>query len=191
MADRNKVLFGFSDLYVGTYTVDDEGTVTMGTPYHQPGAVGFSPEEQGENYTFYADNTSYFTYYTSGKYEGDLEVAKFDDAFKKQFMGYKEFAGGGLAQIRNAVKPNVYIMFEMQGDTESRRVLFYNASLGGINRSYATIEENVEVQTETIPVTVNGDGGSGMSMVVFSPGDTAYENLFTNPPAPELEDDSE
>ena len=39
----NKVLFGFSDLYVGTYTVAEDGTVTLGTPYHQAGAVGFSP----------------------------------------------------------------------------------------------------------------------------------------------------
>ena len=30
----NKVLFGFSDLYIGTYTVGAGGTVTMGTPYH-------------------------------------------------------------------------------------------------------------------------------------------------------------
>ena len=51
---ENKVLFGFSDLYIGTYTVDDAtGDVTLGTPYHQTGAVGWSPEGQGENYTFY------------------------------------------------------------------------------------------------------------------------------------------
>ena len=46
----NKVLFGFSDLYIGTYTVSG-GTVTMGTPYHQAGAVGFSPEAQSTRTT--------------------------------------------------------------------------------------------------------------------------------------------
>ena len=52
----NKVEFGISNLYVGTYTVGTTGTVTMGTPYHQAGAVSFSPEEQSESNTFYADN---------------------------------------------------------------------------------------------------------------------------------------
>ena len=41
----NKVEFGISQLHVGTYAVVD-GVTTLGTPYHQPGAVSFSPEEQ-------------------------------------------------------------------------------------------------------------------------------------------------
>ena len=40
----NKVEFGISQLHVGTYTVDNQGVVTLGTPYHQKGAVSFSPE---------------------------------------------------------------------------------------------------------------------------------------------------
>ena len=42
----NKVEFGISNLHIGTYTVDTGGNVTLGSPYHQPGAVSFSPEEQ-------------------------------------------------------------------------------------------------------------------------------------------------
>ena len=41
----NKVEFGISNLYVGTYSVNTQGAVTMGTPYHQAGAISFSPEE--------------------------------------------------------------------------------------------------------------------------------------------------
>ena len=52
----NKVEFGISNLYVGTYTVGTTGSVTMGTPYHQAGAISFSPEEQSEANNFYADN---------------------------------------------------------------------------------------------------------------------------------------
>ena len=51
----NKVEFGISNLHVGTYT-DNNGTVTLGTPYAQKGAVSFSPEEQSEATNFYADN---------------------------------------------------------------------------------------------------------------------------------------
>ena len=40
----NKVLFGMKNIHVGTFT-EENGVVTMGAPYHQKGAVGFSPEK--------------------------------------------------------------------------------------------------------------------------------------------------
>lgn len=181
----NKVEFGISNLYVGTYSVGTTGTVTMGTPYHQAGAVSFAPDENSDKTDFYADNVIYWSGYSGGTFEGDLEVAKFDDTFKKQFLGYIEKASdGGLAVVKNAVKPNVYIAFQVEGDAESRRVIMYNCSLGGITREYATIEEPKEPATETIAVTVAGDNKTGISMVSYNKTTTGYSTLFTNPPAP-------
>lgn len=179
----NKVEFGISQLHVGTFS-DEGGTVTLGTPYHQPGAVSFSPEEQSEQNIFYADNTGYWSGYSGGSIEGDLEVALFDDAFKTQFLGYKTLTNGGLANVKNPVKPPVYIAFQVEGDVESRRVILYNCSLGGITREYNTIEESKEPTTETIPVTCTGDNVSGVTMAVLKTGDTGYDTLFTAPTAP-------
>ena len=180
----NKVEFGISNLHVGTYTVGTTGSVTMGTPYHQAGAKSFSPEEQSEANTFYADNIPYWVGYTSGTFEGDLEVAKFDDQFKTQFLGYLSKSDGGLAVVKNAVRPKVYIAFQVEGDTESRRVIMYNCALGGINRSFNTEEDSIEPDTETIAVTVSGDNATGVSMVSYAQGATGYSTLFTSPPAP-------
>ena len=180
----NKVEFGISNLYVGTYSVATDGTVTMGSPYHQPGAVSFSPEEQSEANKFYADNGVYWAGYSGGSFEGDLTVAKFSDAFKTQFLGYITKADGGLGIVKNASKPNVYVAFQVEGDDESRRVIYYNCSLGGIKREYSTIEENIEPTTEAIAVTVAGDNKTGVSMVAYSEGTTGYSSLFTSPPAP-------
>lgn len=179
----NKVEFGISQLHVGTYAVVD-GVVTLGTPYHQPGAVSFSPEEQSEENTFYADNTAYWSGYSGGTIEGDLEVAMFDDAFKTQFLGYRTLTNGGLANVKNPTKPNVYIAFQVEGDAESRRVILYNCSLGGVTREYNTIEESKEPATETIPVTCTGDNGTGVTMAVLKPADSGYDTLFTAPTAP-------
>lgn len=183
----NKVEFGISQLHVGTYTVDEQGVVTLGTPYHQPGAISFSPQEQSEKNDFYADNVVYWAGYSGGSQEGDLEVAKFWDDFKTQFLGYKRTADGGLATVKGAKKPNVYIAFQVEGDDESRRVIMYNCALGGITREFATIEENKEPATETIPVTCTGDNASGITMASYLPDDEGYDTLFTNPPVPELE----
>lgn len=180
----NKVEFGISNLYVGTYSVDTAGVVTMGTPYHQAGAVSFSPEEQSESNKFYADNVVYWSGYTGGTFEGDLEVAKFDDTFKTQFLGYISKGDGGIGVVKNAVKPNVYIAFQVEGDSESRRVIMYNCSLGGITREYSTEEESIEPATETIAVTVAGDNKTGVSMVSYAQTASGYSTLFTSPPAP-------
>ena len=185
----NKVEFGISNLHVGTYT-DNNGTVTLGTPYAQKGAVSFSPEEQSEATNFYADNIVYWSGYSGGTFEGDLEVAKFDDAFKKQFLGYKELTNGGLANVKGATKPNVYIAFEVDGDEEKRRIIMYNCALGGITREYNTIEEEKEPTTETINVTVTGDNSTGVSMATFTPNDAGYDTLFTSPSAPVLASES-
>lgn len=182
----NKVLMGFSDLYIGTYSVGAGGTVTMGTPYHQAGAVGFSPSESSDRNDFYADNVAYYSSFGNAPIEGDLTVAMFDDSFKTQFLGYVSTADGGLAQVKNPVKPNVYMAFEVQGDQEARRVIFFNGTLGEITREYATIEDTVEPQTESIPVSFAGDNGTGIKMVTYKPGDAGYTTLFTNPAAPAL-----
>lgn len=181
----NKVEFGISNLHVGTYT-ESGGTITLGTPYHQAGAVSFSPEEQSDSNNFYADNIAYYSTYSGGSIEGDLEVAMFDDSFKTQFLGYVTLTDGGLANVKNASKPAVYIAFQVEGDDESRRVIIFNCALGAISREYATIEENVEPTTETIPITATGCASNGVTMVVYGESDAGYSKVFTTPNVPAI-----
>ena len=185
----NKVEFGISNLHVGTYT-DNNGTVTLGTPYHQKGAVSFAPEEQSENSIFYADDIAYYTTYAGGTFEGDLEVAMFDDDFKKDFLGYVELTNGGLGCVKNAEKPNVYIAFEVKGDAGHRRVIMYNCTLSGITREYNTIEETQEPATETVSVTVLGDNNTGVTMAVLDTEASGYNTLFSSPTAPAISADA-
>jgi len=181
----NKVEYGISQLHIGTYTVEGN-TVTLGTPYHQRGAVSFSTETNQDQNNFYADNVVYWSGYSGESIEGDLEVAMFDDEFKKQFLGYKNLTNGGLANVKGAIKPSVYICFQIEGDNESRRVMMYNCTLGSVSREYSTVEESIEPVTETIPVTVVGDNIAGVTMAVFKPADSGYATLFTAPTAPEI-----
>ena len=95
-------------------------------------------------------------------------------------------ADGGLANVKNATKPNVYIAFQVEGDAESRRVILYNCSLGDITREYNTIEESKEPTTETLPITCTGDNTTGATMAVYKPEDSGYATLFTNPSAPAI-----
>ena len=185
----NKVEFGISELHVGTYE-DNNGTVTLGTPYHQKGAISYAPEEETNENVLNADNSAYWSQYSGGKISGDLTVAMFDDKFKKDFLGYVELSDGGLAKVKNAVKPNVYIAFQIEGDAESRRVILFNGSLGAIKRDYNTTTESIEPDTETLGTTFIGDAETGVTIATYKPGDAGYDDLFTNPAAPDIESES-
>lgn len=183
----NKVEFGISNLHFFTYTVGDNGSVVLGTPYHQAGAINFSPDQDSNENTLDADDMVYWSDYTEGPTSGSLEVALFDDAFKTQFLGYGAFNGGGIAQIKGAVKPACGIAFEVKGDKEKRKVIYYNCALGAIGQTYETIGNEKTPRTETLPFTCTGDNGTGIVRAIFKPGDTAYDTVFTAPPVPTLQ----
>lgn len=186
MPDKNKVEFGISNLHIGTFATDADEAVTLGTPYHLPGAKNLSLNPEGESSDFFADNVKYWAGFSDNGFSGSLEVAKFTDEFKTQFAGYKVLDDGGLAYIKGANKPNVYLAFQAEGDSHNRRVIVYNVSFGGINREFATIEGSKEPATESVDITASGDNGTGITMVSYVPGDEGYSTLFTNPPVPAL-----
>ncbi len=189
MAD-NKVYFGIEELHVWEYEVADDGTVSFGSPYHQKGAVSFSPDPDASENTDYADDIPYWSEFSDGPISGDLEVMKYDDSFKKRFLGYKKMTSGGLAQVKGANRPKVCVAFQYLGDVEKRREVFYNCSLGPIKRDYSTITDTKEPQHETITVNCAGDNVTGAFRETLKPGDTGYDNLFTNPTVPDLESES-
>ena len=186
-ADNNKVEFGISQVHVGTYAVDpDTGTVTLGTPYHQKGAVSLSVEAETDSNDFYADNVKYWSGFSDNGFTGSLEVAKFDTDFKTQFLGYRVLTDGGVASIKGATLPNTYVAFQTEGDVEARRVILYNVAMGAITREYNTIEDTKEPVTESLDLTVTGDNATGITMVSYKPADTGYATLFSAPPVPAL-----
>lgn len=185
MADQNKVRFGLSDVYAGTYT-DNNGTVSLGSPKKVPGAVSLNLDPDTAESVFYADNTKYFVRQKNNGYTGELEMAKFPDEFKTAFMNYVSLAGGGTGESKKLSNKTVYLMFEVQGDKQARRTIIYNVELGSITEEHSTTEDELEVQTETLSITAIGDNTTGLVKCSYESGDSAYANLFTNPPVPAL-----
>lgn len=188
---KNKVKYGLKNVHFCTYEVAENGTVSLGTPYHLPGSTELTMEPQSEESSFYADDVKYWSGYSDNGYECELTNANFPDDFKTQFMNYVELTGGGIAQIKGMQNKKVCVIFEGDGDVEKRRGILYNVSLGQINRTHATVEENIEPQTATLPMTVNGDNGTGIVQASYPPTAAAYSTIFTNPPVPALPEASE
>lgn len=190
MSDNNKVRFGLSNVHVGTYTVGANGAVTLGTPYAQKGAVNLTLDPESEENVFYADNMRYYVDSQDNGFSGELETAKFDDQFKTQFLNYVAMAGGGVGQYKNKSNAKVYLAFEVQGDVQARRTIFYNVTLGQISLEHGTTEDTAEPSTETLPITVIGDNATGLVSASYEPGDTPYATIFTEPPVPTAQPES-
>ena len=186
MADTNKIKYGIRNVTLFPATIAADGSATYGTAIPVPGAVSLSLDQQGETNKFYADNTVYWSGYSDNGLSGEIENALFDDTFKTTFMNYVALTGGGIAQIKGQQNKPVYIVFQSKGDQEARRMIMYNVALGQITREYATTEDTVEPATATLPYTVNGDSGTGITRVSYAPDDADYDNLFTTPPVPAL-----
>ena len=182
---ENKVRFGVRNLHVGTYTVNNDGTVTMGPPMHIPGTVKLSMDPSTEQAMFYADDVVYKEDDADMGYAGEIEHANFPDDFKVDIMGYVELSDGGVAEVKTVDRSPVYLLFESGGDQNARRGVFYNVVLGSIKRDHETVEKSKTPQTETLPITVYGDDETGLVKVSWGPESDVYDTLFTSPPSPD------
>lgn len=182
--NANKVEFGISNLYFCTYEVAAGGTVTLGTPYHQAGAVSLTLDADTAETVFHADNSKYYSENTDNGFTGSIEVALFDDAFKTQFLGYAALEGGGIAQYKGAQIPKVAVMFQAEGDKNAHRFILYNVTLGPIGREYNTTTDTRDPATESMDINVTGDNATGLVKASYVPDDSAYATLFTTPPVP-------
>ena len=189
--DKSKVRFGLSEVHFGTFTVANDGTVTLGTPMAVPGAVNLTLDPETAESIFYADNKKYYAKNQDNGYTGTLEMAKFPDTFLKAYMNYRAMTGGGTGQYKNLKNADVYMMFQVEGDVQARKTIMYNISLGQISASHATTEDTIEPTTETLPITVIGDNTTGLVKATYEKGDSSYDTLFTNPPIPAASSESE
>lgn len=184
MANTNKVEFGLSGVHVGTYTVDTDGTATLGVGEAIKGAVSLTAEAQSSSNSFYADNIKFYDFFSESGDTGEMVMANFPDSFKEKYLGYKRLSDGGLARVKNPQPVPFWIAFEGEGDAKKRRHVLLNLTAGQIKREHKTNTENVEVEVETLPISVTGDNKSGFIKLSYSEGETGYSTALTAPTIP-------
>jgi len=186
MADQNKVRYGLSNFHYGTYTEGEGGAVTLGSCIAIPGAVSINMDPDTAEAIFWADNIKYNVSNRNNGYTGDLVMAKYPDAFKTACLNYIAVAGGGIAESKLMETKPIYIAFEVEGNVKKTRYIVYNVKPGHITENHQTTEEDIEVSTESLDLQMIGDNKTGIVKTKYEEGDTGYDTVFTNPPAPAL-----
>ena len=149
----NKVRYGLKNVHYATVTFASDGTPTFGTPVAIPGAVSMSLTKQGDTYTFYADDGSYFELGDNASYEGDLEIALIPEGFRTAALGEALDAKNVLFEDSNPTKGHFALLFEFTGDDKAIRHVLYNCTASENTIAGQTKGENIEVQTETLTIT--------------------------------------
>lgn len=174
----NKVQFGLSEIYVATVT-EAEGVTTYGTPTAIKGGVSITATPNNEEIKFEADNDpNYFSAYANAGYSIEMAMALIPDDFKKNYLGYKEDENGLVVEDVTAIGKPFALMFQIEGDTEAVRCVYYKCTAG---RPTLAPKTGKTPEAQTIPVTVGKpvDSNYSFGYARKSENETAYNAWFT------------
>lgn len=161
MADTNKIKYGLCNVYYAKITAyalnqtTNKYEYTYATPVKFPGAVNLSLSSQASSNPFYADNGIYSTSDTNPGYEGDLEMAKIIDDFRKDILGeVYDSTKKQWFESSDAVRAEFALLFEFDGDVSKTRHCLYRCKATLPDIASQTKQETVDPVTETVTITV-------------------------------------
>lgn len=156
----NKVKYGLSRVAYALVTETTTSGVTSssyGTIKELKGAVSLSMSNSGSKSVFRADNEDYFVSYGQGGFDGSLEVAKVNEEFMKDVLGYVEDNDKILVESSSSFQQTTYfaLLFQFEGDQHSTQHCLYKCSCSHPDIASNTTGEGgaIDPQTETLNIT--------------------------------------
>lgn len=148
----NKVTFGLKNVHYALITEGPDGKFTYATPKPIKGAVSMTESPVGDALKFYADNGVYYATGTNQGYEQSLTFAKIPDEFRIDVLG-DQLVNGGLYENANAKTKPFALLYEIDGDVEEDKFVYYNSTASRPGNSTSTKGESTEVNTNELSVT--------------------------------------
>lgn len=188
MAELSKVRFGLAKAYYAVIKSDG----TYDTPAALPGAVSLDLSREGsEPTTFWADNIAYFvTPAANGGYTGTLTLAIVPDTFKVDVLGEVVDDNGMQVELGNATPKSFALMYEVEGDADKKRYVFFNCTAQRAVASANTKSDSTNPDTQDLEFAAIGKDftfdGETESVVKGSAEEAAaaFANWYTAVPTP-------
>ncbi|MBE2905406.1 phage tail protein [Anoxybacillus flavithermus] len=180
----NKVTFGLEKVHIAFLDEDNATQPAWETPIHIPGAVSFTPEPEGEETTFYADNGPYFTYTSNNGYSAELEVANIPDSVLAELLGWEIDSNGMLVETTDGTPREFALLGQVLGDKKNRRFVYYRCKASRPSKEHKTRAESIEPNTEKLsirilPIEINGKNVVRGVLELNDTNATVYNSFFS------------
>lgn len=157
-AVENKVTFGFKNVHIAPIL----NTGDYGEIFKLNGGVNFEVDPEGDTISFAADDDpNYFTKNANNGYAGSLEVAAINEKFATEILGMIKDKNGVMIENSEAKIKEFAMMFEVDGDLQKRRNLFYRVIASRPSIKAKTNEESPEPEAIKMDIKAvknkNGD----------------------------------
>ena len=178
---QNKITFGLERVHIAFLT--DETTPTWDTPIHIPGAVSFTPEPQGDENKFYADNGPYFVYTTNNGYSAELSVALLPADVLARMLGWTIDDNGMLVEDADGIGEEFALLGQVLGDKNNLRFVYYRCKAARPGKGFSTRSESIEPNPDNLSITIMPIEINGEKIVKgqIEPNETnqaAYDGFF-------------
>lgn len=174
----NKVKFGLRNAHYAKVT---ESGYALPSPF--PGQVSLTLKPKGERAEFYADDVAYFTKDANQGYEGEMTIADIPPSFLKDCLGFTQDDNGALFEHMDAVQTPFALMFEVQGDLQPRRFVFYECLASRPNVDANTVKGTIEPTTDTLSFVATPRQADGMVKAVLvktALNETVYSGFYAS-----------
>ena len=179
----NKVRFGLSKCY---YSIYNPTAKTWGTPVAIPYAQSLSIDRNKSSNDVYADNKLIYHIASLNSATINVQFSVIEDTVKQALLGHKaDSSNANNVEVTNGTPIYFALLFQIEGDVEKRRKVFYmcTASLG--SESYETTGDSVEAVGESLEITAYPVecGDDFVLDADADENDSNYATFFTAAPA--------
>lgn len=132
----------------------EDGTTGYGEPEEVPGTVNLTTSPEGDENTFYADNTKYYISTTNNGYTGDWEAAKIPKEILAKMVGMIIDNDGALVEDADGKQKEFALMGQFEGDEHAGRFVYYRCKSARPGQDNSTTEAGITPDTQTAALTM-------------------------------------
>lgn len=141
------VRFGIKNVH---YAVLNEKTNEYGTPKPIPGAVKLTLTPEGNESTFYADDTPYVSFTTNAGYSLSFDGAYITDEMRRDLLGELQDKNKVQIEASDAKPAIVAFMWEFDGTKIAKRGLLYKVTCSRPSEEGNTKTDSTTPDTHTL-----------------------------------------
>ena len=175
---ENKINYGLKSVYYAKITEDDSG-IEYATPVAIPGAVNMSLKKNYERTAIAADDDPEYAVAVDNKgYDGEVEFANLPQSFYTDCLGF-EVDGSTIKESKDGKPCPFALLFEMDGDKQKRRHVFYRCMATPPDLDTATKGDKLDAQTVKLSVSATPAKDTGaIKRTTTTTDGTVYSKWF-------------